>query len=80
MPLATIVDSKALWESVVAAFVAGVGFTAIFCVVIYGTARFADLNRTGRSAAAVAYGILAVVALVAFVASVVIGIVVMMSK
>jgi hypothetical protein len=80
MHLATVVDSKALLQSVGAAVVAGVGVTAIFCVAIFGAARFADMNRGGRPAAAVAFGILALLALVAFAAAIVVGLVVMTSK
>jgi hypothetical protein len=78
--LASIVDTKALWQSIVSALVAGIGVTAIFCVVIYGGARFTDMNRNGRPAAAVTFGIVALVALAAFAAAIVIGIIVMTTK
>jgi hypothetical protein len=78
--LATIVDTQALLRTVIAAFVAGVGVTLIFSLAILGAARFADLNRDGRTAAAVAYGALALLALAAAAAAVIAGIIVMTSK
>ena len=78
--IATVVDTKALLQSIAAALVSGIGVTAIFCFVIYGTARFADMNRAGRTAAAVSFGLVALIALAAFAAAIVIGIVVMASK
>jgi hypothetical protein len=78
--LATIVDTQALLKTIVASGVAGVGVTLIFSLAILGAARFADLNRDGRPAAAVAFGALAVVALAAAAAAVTIGIIVMTRK
>jgi hypothetical protein len=78
--LATVVDTEALAETVLAAVVAGVGVTMIFSVAILGMARFVDMNRSGRPVAAVAFGVVALVALVAFAAVIVFGIVVMASK
>jgi hypothetical protein len=77
---ATIVDTGALLKTVVAAFVAGVGVTLIFSVAILGAARFADMNRDRRPAAAVAFGVLGVVALATAGAAVTIGIIVMTRK
>jgi hypothetical protein len=78
--LATVVDTEALVDTVLAAMVAGIGVTLIFSVAILGTAKFADLSRSGRTASAVAFGLLATVALVAFAAAIVFGILVMASK
>ena len=49
--IATIVDTKALWETVVAAFVAGVGTTIVFSLAILGATRFTDASREGQVAA-----------------------------
>ena len=46
--IATIVDTEALWETVVAAFVAGVGTTIVFSLAILGATRFAEANREGN--------------------------------
>jgi hypothetical protein len=76
---ATIVDTTALWETVVAAIVAGVGITLIFCVAIFGAAR-ADYNREGRPGMATAFGAVAVIGVVAFLGAIAAGLVVMTTK
>jgi hypothetical protein len=78
--LATVVDWTAVWQTVVASIVTGVGVTTFYGVAIYGTSRFADLNRSGRSVAATAAAALAVAAALACVVSIVLGIIVMTSK
>jgi len=78
--LATVVQWTEVWQTVVASIVAGVGVTTSYGVAIYGTARFADLSRSGRSLAAAAAGALALAAALACVGSIVLGIVVMTSK
>ena len=77
---ATIVEGKELLQTVVASLVAGVGVTFIFSVAIWGVARFADLNRNQRPLAAAAALGAAGLALVATLAVVVVGIIVMSSK
>jgi hypothetical protein len=78
--LATIVDTQALLKTIAASFIAGVGVTLIFSIAILGASRFADMNRDGRPAAAVAFGLLGVLALLAAGAAVVLGIIVMTRK
>jgi hypothetical protein len=78
--IATIVETKELLETVLASLLAGVGITAVFSVAIWGGARFADLNRGGRPLAAGAAAALGGLALVAAMAAVVVGILVMTSK
>ncbi len=78
--LATVVDTEALLRTIAAAFVAGVGVTFIFSLAIVGAARFADMSRDGRPVAALAFGILGVIALGAAAAAVTIGIIVMTQK
>ena len=70
MALATIVDTKALLETVVAAFVAGVGVTFVFSLAILGAARFAEMSRDGRTSAAAASSPLASSRLLAVAAAV----------
>jgi hypothetical protein len=77
---ATIVETRDLLETVVASLIAGVGITAVFSVAIWGGARFVDLSRGGRTVAAGAAAVLGGLALLATVAAVVVGIVVMTSK
>jgi hypothetical protein len=78
--MATIVDIDVLLEVVGAAFAAGIGITAIFGFVIYGSTRFDDLRREGNAVGAAAFATFAAVGFAAFVAAVVLGIVVMTSK
>jgi hypothetical protein len=78
--VAVIVETKELLQTIVASLIAGVGVTVVFSVAIWGTARFADLNRNERPLAAGAAAALAAFAAVATLASVAYGIVVMTSK
>jgi hypothetical protein len=78
--LATVVETDALLQTVLAAFVAGVGVTLVFSLAILGAARFADMSRDGRPVAAAAFGALTLVALAVAAAGVTIGIIVMTSK
>jgi len=78
--LATIVDTEALLKTILASFIAGVGVTLIFSVAILGASRFADLSRDGRPAAAIAFGLLGLVALLAAAVAVAVGIIVMTQK
>jgi hypothetical protein len=78
--IATIVDTTALWQTVVAAFVAGVGTTIVFSLAILGATRFGEANRDGRALHATLFGALTVIGLLATVAAIVVGVVVMTSK
>jgi len=78
--VATIVDTKALWETVVAAFVAGVGTTFVFSLAIFGIARFAELSREGRTLESALFACLAALGLLATGAAIVIGLIVMSAK
>jgi nitrogen fixation/metabolism regulation signal transduction histidine kinase len=77
---ATIVETKELLETVLFATVAGIGVTAIFSVAIWGAARFTDLSQEERRLQAGFAAAAAGVALVAVLAAVVVGVVVMTSK
>ena len=78
--LAVVVETKELLQTVIASLVGGVGVTVVFSIAIWGSARFADLSRSERPAAAAGAGAVAVLALVVTAASVALGIVVMTSK
>ena len=78
--IATVVETKELVETVVAAAAAGIGITALFSLMIFGAARFADLRRDDRPLLAAAAGGLATLALFATVAGLALGFVVMLSK
>jgi cation transporter-like permease len=78
--MAVVVETKQLLETVVASLVAGVGVTVVFSVAIWGVARFADLSRNERPLAAGAAATLAGLAMLATLAAVAFGIVVMTRK
>ena len=79
-PLAVVVETKELLETVAASVIAGVGITVVFSIAVYGATRFADLNRDERPAAATAAVVLAGLALVTCIAAVVVGVLVMTNK
>ncbi len=76
---ATIVDTKALWQTGLAALVAGVGVAFTFSLAILGSAQSAEMTRANRPLAAIAFALLAVLGLAATLAAIVFGIVVMTS-
>lgn len=78
--LATIVDTDALWQTVVAAAVAGVGTTMIFSIAILGFARSADASRDGRSGEATFFAVIAAAGLIATAAAIVLAVIVMTQK
>lgn len=77
--LAVAVDVSDLWQTVAAAFVAGIGVTTAFSLAILGVARFADARRDGRPAVAIAFASLAVAGLLVTFAAVGLGIALMAS-
>jgi hypothetical protein len=78
--LATVVDTHALWETVIGAAAAGIGTAFAFSLGILGVARFSELNREGRTFEASIFALLALLGLLATAAAVVIGVIVMTSK
>lgn len=78
--IATIVQGKALWQTVVASVVAGVGITFAFSVGIWGTGQFVELSRNDRQGAATLAGLVALLGFLVVAAAVVVGIVVMTHK
>jgi hypothetical protein len=80
MSVATIVDTTALWQTIVGSLVAGIGVTLAFSIAVFGAARSIELGRDGHGATAAAFGALAAVALVAVGGAVVLGVIVMTSK
>ena len=69
-----------LLEVVWVSLVAGVGITLTFSLVVLGGARYATARREGRSGEAAVYGGLATIALLVFIAGVVFGVNIMLSK
>ena len=78
--IATIVQTKELWQTVVASVAAGVGVTFAFSVGIWGAGQFVELNRNDRPLAAAGAAALGILALVGVAAAVTIGIIVMTHK
>lgn len=78
--IATIVQTKELWQTVVASVVAGVGVTFAFSVGIWGAGQFTELTRNERPLAAVVAAIAASLAFTAVAAAVIVGIIVMTHK
>jgi hypothetical protein len=77
--IATVVDTEALWQTIVAAFVAGITVTVAFSLAILGIARFVEASRDGRSAAAIGFGVLTAAGLLVTAGAIVAGLVVMAS-
>lgn len=78
--IATIVQTKELWETVVASVVAGLGVTFAFSVGIWGAGQFIELNRNDRPLAAAGAAAVGILALAAVAGAVIVGIVVMTHK
>jgi hypothetical protein len=80
MIVATLVQWKELWQTVVASVAAGVGITFAFSLGIWGSGQFVELSRNDRPVAATVAGVVGALAFLCVVAAVVIGIVVMTTK
>lgn len=77
--LATIVHTDELLQTIAAAFVGGVGITAIFSVAIWGAARFVDLSSNERRVAAAAAAAVGLLAFGLTLATVAVALLVMLS-
>jgi hypothetical protein len=74
------VELSQLGQVVWVSLVAGVGITTAYSLVVYGTGRYLEAQRTGRRGVAVAYAALAIAFLVLFAAGVAFGVQVMLAK
>jgi hypothetical protein len=77
--IATLVETKELWQTVAASVVAGVGITFCFSLGIWGAGQFVELSRNQRPVAAAIAGAVGALAFLCVAASVIIGILVMTS-
>jgi hypothetical protein len=77
MSFASIVDWDAVLTVVWASAAAGIGVTAAYGLVILGTTRAVDLSRDGRLAEALLFGFVGAAGIVAVLAGIVFGIVVL---
>ena len=80
MTMLGVVELGQIVEVIWVSMVAGVAITAIFSLLVLGTARYAEARRVHHRGAAVAYGLLAALSLVVFAAVVVLGVQIMLSK
>jgi hypothetical protein len=78
--IATIVDTQALLDTVIASAVAGIATTIVFSLAILGAVRFSDASREGRTAEATVFGVLAALGALATVGAAVVAVIVMTSK
>ncbi len=74
------VDGHLLLQVIWVSMLAGVGITALFSLVIFGSAKAGDARRTGHGGAAAAYLALALVAFAMFAIGVVLGVQTMITK
>ena len=68
------VDTHLLWQVIWVSFVAGLGISVLFSLVILGGARAADSRRTGHTGAAAGWAALAAVAFLLFAGGVALGV------
>ena len=74
------IDTDALLELVWVAPVASITVALAYSLCIVGFARAADARRSGANTAATLYGVLAVIAFLAFAGLVITGVLVITSK
>jgi Na+-translocating ferredoxin:NAD+ oxidoreductase RnfA subunit len=75
-----ILDVSQLLRVIGSALAAGIGFSLVFSLVIYGYARAGEHRQHARSTLAGAHAALATVALLSCLAAVAFGVTVMLSK
>ncbi|MTD42872.1 hypothetical protein GKE82_00770 [Conexibacter sp. W3-3-2] len=78
--LAKIVDVETLWQTIWSATLTGVGVSVVFALTVVGFTRWTDLRRDGRTAPALAYGLLALAGVAGTAGSIVYAIVLITSK
>jgi hypothetical protein len=77
---ATVVETKALLDTIIASMVAGIGVAAVFAILIFGVTRSAEMVRDERRVLATAAGALAALSFLVVTSTVVLGIIVMAKK
>ena len=77
---ADIVDWPVLFEMIYSALGAGLGVALAFSAAVAGSTRFAEEVRENRMTRAALYGVMAALGLLACLAAIVLGIVVMTAK
>jgi hypothetical protein len=74
------IDFHALGQVVWVSAVAGIGVTVLFSLAIFYFGKAGEARRSGHAQFAVAFGTLAILALVVFAVAVVVGVTVMLKK
>jgi hypothetical protein len=69
-----IVDWGKIGELIWVSLASGIGVIGVFSLVVLGSTRSGELRRDGRGSAALAYGLLALIAGVACLAAVAYGV------
>jgi hypothetical protein len=80
LPVAELVEGRALLESVVYSLVAAIGVSIAFSSALWGAIRAAEARRDDRPVAALTAGTLMVLGLVACGAAVVLAVIAMTAK
>jgi len=75
-----VVELDQIVEVIWVSLAAGIGITAAYSLVVLGSARSAEARRAHNTGAAIGYGALAALFLILFVALVVLGVQIMLSK
>jgi hypothetical protein len=78
--IGAIVDGGALIEVVWVSVACGLGVTAAYAVAIFGGSRAVELRRDGRAAESAIFAVVGLVAFLAVLAAIVVGIVVLSDK
>ena len=52
IPIASVVDVNQLLQAIVASIIAAITVTIVVCLAIWGAAKYADFNQSGRGVAA----------------------------
>ena len=74
------VDFHALGQVIWVSFVAGIGVTVLFSLVVFGAGKAGEARRSGQAGEAAAYSALATGAMLVFAAAVVYAVYVMLDK
>ncbi len=74
------VDFHALGQVIWVSFVAGVGVTVLFSLVVFGAGKAGEARRAGQGTEAATYSALATGAMLVFAAAVVFAVSVMLDK
>jgi hypothetical protein len=75
-----VVELGQIVEVIWVSMLAGVGICTIYSFAVLGTGRYTEARRAHQTGAAIAYGLLAILSLLAFAAVVILGVQIMLSK